>query len=78
MNKQDKIAIENLIIISHYIGENSILTSKDENLLADSIARAERLIGKAVERPTNEIYLADIGEFDVDTIIDAIKNRKKP
>ena len=76
MNIQDKTAIENLVIIASYMQENSVLTNQDEKILQKSIAQASKLIGLTLEELPESINLCDIGEFDVDAIITALKNRK--
>jgi len=75
MNGQDKLAIENLIIISRYMEDNSVLTTDDEKVLRDSIERAEALIGLPSAPASEEIELNAIGEFDIDSIIKALRNR---
>tara|TARA_R110002051_G_scaffold160562_1_gene232170 strand:+ start:550 stop:786 length:237 start_codon:yes stop_codon:yes gene_type:complete len=76
MNIQDKTAIENLVIIASYMQENSVLTSEDEKILQQSIAQASKLIGLTLDDVPESINLCEIGEFDIDAIVTAIKNRK--
>ena len=77
MDNKDKIAIENLIIVSRYMQDNSILTNKDEILLEKSIRRAQTLIGVETSAVDLPLELGDISEFSVDSLIKALKNRKK-
>ena len=78
MNSQDKLAIENLIIIARYMEENSVLTNDDQKLLDKSIRHAERLIGLSPTEYSETIELSSISHFDIDSIVEAIKHRKKP
>ncbi len=39
MNPQDKIAIENLIVIASYMKDNSVLQDEDEKILIKSMSR---------------------------------------
>ena len=77
MDHKDKTAIENLIIIARYMQDNSILSTKDERLLEHSIRRAQALIGIEIEVPEIPIELGEITEFDVDSLVEALKKRKK-
>ena len=77
MNSQDKLAIENLIIIARYMEQNSVLTDDDQKLLDKSICHAERLIGISPTEYSEAIELSNISRFDIDSIVEAIKHRKK-
>lgn len=77
MNSQEKTAIENLIIIASYMQENSVLSDDDAEILQKSIVQASSLIGLNLEDLPESIELCEISEFDVDAIIEALKNRKK-
>lgn len=77
MNSQEKTAIENLIIIASYMQENSVLSDDDAEILQKSIVQASSLIGLSLEDLPESIELCEISEFDVDAIIEALKNRKK-
>jgi len=77
MTNKDKTAIENLLIIARYMQENSILTSKDEGLLRQSIRRAQVLIGVQVTPGDEVVELGDITELNVDSLVKALKRRKK-
>jgi hypothetical protein len=77
MNSQEKTAIENLIIIASYMQENSVLSDDDAEILQKSIIQASSLIGLSLEDLPESIELCEISEFDVDAIIEALKNRKK-
>ena len=77
MDRRDKTAIENLIIISNYMLENSILSDNDESLLRKSISRAQNLIGVPPQGDVEDIILGDIKNIDVKSYLQAIKSRKK-
>jgi|TARA_R110002110_G_scaffold165224_1_gene365555 hypothetical protein len=77
MNNKDRTAIENLIIIARYMQDNSVLSAKDEKLLEHSICRAQTLIGIEVEAQEIPVELGDIAEFDVNSLVEALKKRKK-
>ena len=76
MNRKQKTAIENLIIIARYIQEEGIMTSADEVLLSKSISLCEDLIGKEV--PFNKpIFLCDdVSGLQTDDFIEALNRRK--
>tara|TARA_B100000214_G_C23957782_1_gene623741 strand:- start:1356 stop:1595 length:240 start_codon:yes stop_codon:yes gene_type:complete len=77
MNSQDKIAIENLIVIASYMKDNSVLQDKDEKILLESMSRCASLIDYDLSTIINEsVVLSDLDSFDVDAIINAVKNRK--
>tara|TARA_R100000008_G_C3567723_1_gene160159 strand:- start:422 stop:658 length:237 start_codon:yes stop_codon:yes gene_type:complete len=78
MDNKDKTAIENLVIIARYMQDNSLLSTNDESILERSIARAEGLIGTRVGFNEDPIELGEIGEINVRSYIEALKNRKKP
>ena len=78
MNSQDKIAIENLIVIASYMKDNSVLQDKDEEILTESMSRCAKLIDYNISNLLDEeITLSDLDAFDVDAIIKAVKKRKK-
>tara|TARA_B100000287_G_C20018021_1_gene537316 strand:- start:138 stop:377 length:240 start_codon:yes stop_codon:yes gene_type:complete len=78
MNSQDKIAIENLIVIASYMKDNSVLQDKDEKILLESISRCATLIDYDIsDLLVEEVVLAEVDSFDVNAIIEAIKKRKK-
>jgi hypothetical protein len=78
MNPQDKIAIENLIVIASYMKDNSVLQDEDEKILIKSMSRCAELINYNLsDLFVEEITLSDLDGFDVDAIIKAIKKRKK-
>jgi hypothetical protein len=78
MNSQDKIAIENLIVIASYMKDNSVLQDRDEEILIESMSRCARLINYNVsDLFDEEITLSELDTFDVDAIIKAVKKRKK-
>lgn len=78
MNSKEKIAIENLLVIASYMSDNSVLTDKDSKLLADSMKVAADLIGFNLSSITGgSTDLGDPEDFDVNSIVSAIKNRKK-
>jgi len=78
MNSQDKIAIENLIVIASYMKDNSVLQDKDEEILIESMSRCAKLIDYNISNLLDEeITLSDLDAFDVDAIIKAVKKRKK-
>ena len=78
MNSQDKIAIENLIVIASYMKDNSVLQDKDEKILLESISRCATLIDYDIsDLLVEEEVLAEVDSFDVNAIIEAIKKRKK-
>ncbi len=76
MNDKDKLAIENLIIVARYIQDNSIMLDKDEAILVKSIARCESLIGKAIDKH-EAIDLCEAQDLNIESILEAIKRRKK-
>ena len=78
MNSQDKIAIENLLVVATYMKDNSVLSDRDEELLVKSMNRAAALIELDLSSPIDPtVSLGDINAFDVDSIIEALKKRKK-
>ena len=77
MNDKDKTSVENLIIIARYMQDNAVMTSKDEAILAQSIRRAQRLIGVEVEAHVDPVELGELGEININSYIQALKNRKK-
>tara|TARA_B100000214_G_C23930192_1_gene610378 strand:+ start:516 stop:755 length:240 start_codon:yes stop_codon:yes gene_type:complete len=78
MNSQDKIAIENLIVIASYMKDNSVLQDRDEEILIESMSRCAKLIDYNISNLLGEeITLSDLDAFDVDAIIKAVKKRKK-
>ena len=61
MNSQDKIAIENLIVIASYMKDNSVLQDKDEKLLLESISRCATLIDYDIsDLLVEEVVLAEV------------------
>ena len=77
MNNQDKTSIENLLIVASYMKDNSVLTNKDEELLIKSMSRAAALINFDLSSIMGDsVSLGDIGSFDVNSIVEAVKKRK--
>ena len=57
--------------------DNSVLTDADEKLLEKCICHAENLIGIETTSNLESIELSNFSNFDVDSIVNAIKHRKK-
>ena len=77
MNSKDKIAIENLLAIASYMQDNSVLSDKDEDILIKSMSRAAALIDFDLSSIVGDsVSLGDIGAFDVNSIVEALKKRK--
>lgn len=76
MNKQQKTAVENLIIIARYIQEEGIMSTEDEVLLAKSISHCEGLIGKSVPLNKPILLCENASSLRTDDFIEALNRRK--
>jgi hypothetical protein len=75
LNKKEKRAIENLLILASYIKDHSIYSGKQVEIIDHSIEVAETLVGKRINDSVSEI---DLGPCSTEAIIKAIANRFKP
>jgi len=67
LNKKQKTAIENLLILADYIKEHSIYSGEMQKIIDNSILEAESLIGKKTSLPdevdnTRELVVKSILE----------------
>lgn len=67
LNKKQKTAIENLLILADYIKEHSIYSGEMQKIIDNSILEAESLIGKKTSVPdevdnTRELVVKSILE----------------
>ena len=67
LNKKQKTAIENLLILADYIKEHAIYSGEMQKIIDNSILEAESLIGKKTSLPdevdnTRELVVKSILE----------------
>jgi len=67
LNKKQKTAIENLLILADYIKEHAIYSGEMKDIINNSIAEAENLISKKTSQPESK---DKVREMVVKSIID--------
>lgn len=68
LSEKQKNAIENLIVVSSYVGETSIISDRDQTLLDRSIKVCEELIGRQVINQEDDSQINEVAEILINRI----------